>query len=102
MIEIGHGVGVDERTIDRWAENVRLRYMRATGEIGIEWRDVPDEMRAAWRDLTRSAAQEACEVLALALSDSSRVPSTLAAALDRYMTYTLNAGQLPDSNRSEK
>ncbi len=41
-------------------------------------------------------------MLALALSDSSRVPSTLAAALDRYMTYTLNAGQLPDSNRSEK
>lgn len=102
MIEIGHGVAVDEQTIDRWAENVRLRYMCATGEIGIEWRDVPDEMRAAWRDLTRSAAREACEVLGLALTDRSRVPSTLAADLDRYMTYTLNVGRLADSSRSEK
>jgi hypothetical protein len=102
MIEIGHGVAVDEQTIDRWAENVRLRYMCATGEIGTKWLDVPDEMRAAWRDLTRSAAQQACQVLALALSDSGRVPSTLAADLDRYMTYTLNAGQLADTRRSEK
>ena len=98
MIEISHGVAVDEQTIDRWAETVRLRYMRATGEIGIEWRDVPDEMRAAWRDLTRSAAQEACEVLALALSDCGRDPSTLAADLDRHMT----SGQLADLSRSEK
>ena len=42
MIVISHGVEVDEQTIDRWAEAERLRYMRATGEIGIEWRDVPD------------------------------------------------------------
>ena len=50
--------------------DVQLRYMCATGEIGAKWLDVPDEMREAWRDLTRSAAQQACEVLALALGDS--------------------------------
>ena len=102
MIVISHGVEVDQQTIDRWAEAVRLRYMRATGEIGIEWRDVPDGMRAAWRDLTLSAAKEACEVLALALSGIGRVPSTLAADLDRYMTHTLNPGQLAISSGSEK
>jgi hypothetical protein len=99
-IDLGCGVLVDEPTIDHWAEGTRVRHMRTVGEIGANWSELPEDMRKAWRDLTRAAAAEACAALALARRDRERgqLAEALRTQIDQYMARYLAACQTADPN----